>query len=83
VNDDQFERLVVLLGEIRDRLPTPPEPVKPMMFGYIQGSGEYPSEGQYQRAKRFLRGDMGDGLPGYLPVLAQRIAREIVAKVEG
>ena len=56
---DQAQQIIALLREIRDRLPAAPaDPGPPdasTMFGYVLGSGEYPTESQVRLAEDWLR----------------------------
>lgn len=62
VTFDQAEAMIRLLTEIRDRLPKPPASEMTrdfrgpaMMFGYVLGSGEHPTDSQVRLAQEWLR----------------------------
>lgn len=90
MSDDQGDRIIELLTEIRDRLrPPPPQAVAPpvatTMFGYVRGSGEYPTESQYRLAYDFLNGGrpwQERQMDGEAETAALNLCREIVGMVK-
>ena len=86
-HDRYLREVIELLKEIRDRLPEPKPSAgdfRASMFGYVQGSGKYPTEAQIACAKGFLDGSMfrSEGREAFYPTVAWDICREIVRVAE-
>ena len=79
---DQVERLIKVLGEIRDRLPEP-EPVRqdwPTMWGYRLGQHDAPTASQVTLAREFLAGRISDQSTRTYPEIAATLARQILRR---
>jgi hypothetical protein len=77
----QVERLITVLEQIRDRLPTPPQQQPAtVLFGYTFGQDPAPTDAQVELARLFLRGKLHDQSRWLMPAAAWDVAREIVER---